>query len=162
MKRPSRVVLAVSFLLGEAVAASGATRPAAEQSKIDWLLTQIGGSGATFIRNGKDYDAKKAVSHLRSKLFWAGKRGQTARDFILGVASHSEETGKSYEIRFPDGRRMPVGEWLLERLNELEKDSLRRFEEAFRLVQDLSPRSPAGPRVVGCLPHPERASCAPR
>ena len=99
-----------------------AQRPAAEQSKIDWLLDQIGRSAATFIRNGKEYDAAKAVSHLKQKLLFAGKRVQTARDFIEGIASRSEATGKPYEIRFPDGKKMLVGEWLSERLKALEKD----------------------------------------
>ncbi len=97
------------------------TRPAAEQSKIDWLLAQVDESGAIFIRNGKEYDAKKAVSHLKTKLFFAGKRVQTARAFIVGCASHSEETGKPYEMRFPDGKQVRLGDWLMERLQALEK-----------------------------------------
>lgn len=112
----SALILA-AFAASSAYAAS---RPAAEQSKIDWLLTQIDQSGAIFIRNGKGYDAKKAVSHLKTKLFFAGKRVQTANDFIKGVASHSEETGKPYEIRFADRKQRPLADWLSERLTALE------------------------------------------
>jgi len=85
--------LGVAFSLF-AAQAMGASRPAAEQAKIDWLLEEIGHSKATFIRNGKEYDAAKAVSHLKTKLMFAGRRVQTVRQFIVGVASHSEETGK--------------------------------------------------------------------
>jgi Family of unknown function (DUF5329) len=99
----------------------GASRPAAEQAKIDWLLAEIRNSKATFIRNGNEYDASKAVSHLKTKLFFAGRRVQTVRQFIVGVASHSEETGKPYEIRERDGKQEPMGTWLLERLAVYEK-----------------------------------------
>jgi hypothetical protein len=99
-----------------------ATRPTAEQEKIDWLIAQIRESDGVFIRNGSEYDGARAASHIRSKLWFAGKRVQTARDFILGCASHSEETGKPYEIR-PKGARasQPLGPWLVARLIEHEK-----------------------------------------
>jgi hypothetical protein len=100
---------------------AGASRPAAEQARIDWLLEEIRNSKATFIRNGSEYDAAKAVSHLKTKLLFAGRRVQTARQFIVGVASHSEETGKPYEIREPDGRQRRMETWLLERLAVYEK-----------------------------------------
>jgi hypothetical protein len=102
-------------------AALGVTRPAAEQTKIEWLLAEIGNSKATFIRNGKEYDGAKAVAHLKTKLLFAGRRVQTVRQFIVGVASHSEETGKPYEIRLPDGKQGPMQVWLMERLLVYEK-----------------------------------------
>jgi hypothetical protein len=110
-----RIVLVLTLVL-VAFQASAATRPAGEQAGIDWLLDQIGNSKATFIRNGKEYDAAKAVSHLKTKLMFAGRRVQTVRQFIVGVASHSEETGKPYEIRQPDGKQSPMATWLMERL----------------------------------------------
>jgi hypothetical protein len=102
-----------------------ASRPAEEQVKIDWLLAEIKSSDAVFIRNGKEYDGEKAAAHVKSKLWWAGKRVQTAREFIVGVASHSEETGKPYEIRTKDGSQRPLEKWLLERLVVYEKGSKR-------------------------------------
>jgi hypothetical protein len=105
---------------------AGASRPAAEQARIDWLLEEIRNSKATFIRNGSEYDAAKAVSHLKTKLLFAGRRVQTARQFIVGVASHSEETGKPYEIRDPDGKQRPMQTWLLERLAVYEKGAAAR------------------------------------
>jgi hypothetical protein len=70
---------------------------------------------------GTRSDGEKAAAHLKSKLFWAGKRVQTARDFIVGVASHSEASGKPYEIRAKDGKREPLAKWLIERLEVFEK-----------------------------------------
>src|SRR5207249_5843772 len=97
-----RLMLGLASLI-VASALLAASRPEAEQTKIDWLLAEVGNSKGVFIRNGKEYDASRAVSHLKTKLLFAGKRVQTVRQFIVGVASHSEETGKPYEIRLPDG-----------------------------------------------------------
>ena len=120
-----RLALCVALTLAASYAV-GASRPAAEQAKIDWLLLEIGNSKAIFIRNGKEYDAAKAVSHLKTKLLFAGRRVQTVRQFIVGVASRSSESGKPYEIRLVDGRQAPMETWLLERLAVYEKGQHRR------------------------------------
>lgn len=117
--RRSTPVYALALLLA-ALPAAAASRPEAEQKKIDWLLTEVKGSPATFIRNGAEHPADKAASHLKRKLMFAGSRVQTARQFVVGVASHSEETQKPYEMRFPDGTVRPLGEWLMERLSGYE------------------------------------------
>jgi hypothetical protein len=101
--------------------AAGASRPEAEQTRIDWLLAEIGNSKGTFIRNGKEYDAARAASYLKTKLRFAGSRVQTVRQFIVGVASRSSESGKPYEIRLADGKQQPMEVWLLERLAVYEK-----------------------------------------
>jgi hypothetical protein len=116
-----RLGFAIMVLFGTALPALSASRPAAEQAKIDWLLEEIRNSKATFIRNGNEYDASKAVFHLKTKLLFAGRRVQTVRQFIVGAASHSEETGKPYEIREPDGKQELMETWLLERLAVYEK-----------------------------------------
>ncbi|HVE66201.1 MAG TPA: DUF5329 family protein [Thermoanaerobaculia bacterium] len=116
--RALAILLVASSLAG---AASGATRPVAEQAKIDLLLEAVRGSDAVFIRNGKEHSGPKAASHLRRKLAFAGGRVQTARDFITGIATRSEETGEPYRLRLPEGRVRPLAEWLTERLAEIEK-----------------------------------------
>ena len=126
-----RACAILSFLL-VALPMWAATRPAAEQEAIDWLLLEVKGSDAIFIRNGSEYDGEKAAAHLKSKLFWAGKRVQTARDFIVGVASHSEASGKPYEIRSRDGKQRPLETWLLERLEIFEKAAKARAAERRR------------------------------
>ncbi|MGH9318203.1 MAG: DUF5329 family protein [Thermoanaerobaculia bacterium] len=110
---------AALFALAAGLAAE--TRPAAEQAKIDWLLAEIQRSNAIFIRNGKEYKASTAVSHLRRKLAASGRRVQTARDFILAVASRSERSGRPYEIRLSDGEREKLQTWLLARLSDHER-----------------------------------------
>lgn len=121
--RPKAIALfAFSLVAVEAIAAG---RPAVEQAKIDWLLSEVGNSVAVFIRNGKEYDGAQAVSHLKMKLFFAGRRVQTVRQFIVGVASRSEASGKPYEIRLPDGKQGPLQTWLLERLSVYKKGERR-------------------------------------
>lgn len=119
MRRAAAVLLLLTTV-APAIAARP-VRPVDEQTKIDFLIGEVKSSPAFFIRNGKEYPAPRAASHLSTKLKFAGKRVQTSRQFITGIASHSEETGKPYELRWPDGRRQPLAEWLLERLDFYEK-----------------------------------------
>ncbi len=124
MPRSLRTAALVGLLLaisGRASAAS-AVRPAAEQNKIDYLIGQVRASSATFLRNGNEHKATRAASHLARKLRFAGKRVQTASDFIEGIATKSEDSGKPYEIRWPDGRREQLAEWLTARLRVYEKE----------------------------------------
>jgi hypothetical protein len=115
------VLATLAWLLFGARPAAAAKRPEAEQEKIDELLSGIEGSDATFVRNGTEYDGRKAASHLRSKLFLAGKQVQTARDFISRIATHSEASGEPYEIRPRGEGARPLSDWLLERLRRLEE-----------------------------------------
>jgi len=121
MKRATAAVLLLFFVS----ALLAATRPEEEQEKIDWLLAEMKNANAIFIRNGKEYNGEKAASHVKSKLWFAGKRVQTVREFIVGVASSSEETGRPYEICRKDGTQEALEKWLLERLAVYEK-GLRR------------------------------------
>lgn len=123
------VVLALGLALADHAAAKP-IRPVAEQTKIDFLIGEVKGSPAIFIRNGKEYHADRAAFHLARKVKFAGRRVQTVRQFIIGIASHSQESGKSYEIRWPDGRRQPISEWLLERLEFYEKEHLPKTTPA--------------------------------
>jgi len=122
MKRERALIAALFLVLAISPAAWAAKRPPAEQKKIDWLIEQVGQSNAVFIRNGTAYDAAKAVSHLKFKLFMAGARVQTVKDFVEGVASSSSETGQPYLIR-PHGAAapMPMHDWLTARLAEYDR-----------------------------------------
>lgn len=119
---------AAVLVLASALAAPGfaarLVRPVGEQTKIDYLVGEVRNSPAIFLRNGREYPADRAASHLARKLKFAGKSVQTARDFVLGIASRSEETGKPYELRWPGGKRQPLSEWLFERLEFYEKERL--------------------------------------
>lgn len=117
-------ILALAGALASLGFAARLVRPVREQTKIDYLVGEVRKSPAIFLRNGREYPAGRAASHLATKLRFAGKKVQTTRDFVLGIASRSEETGKPYEIRWPNGKRQPLSAWLLERLEYYEKEHL--------------------------------------
>ena len=119
--KPRRLAGFLLILVLSALPALAATRPPEEQEAIDWLLSEVRTSDAVFIRNGSEYNGEKAAAHLKSKLVFAGKRVQTAREFIVGIASRSSASGQPYEIRRKDGTRQPLEKWLLERLAVFEK-----------------------------------------
>lgn len=121
MRSRPALALVVTVLVLAALPLAAAKRPATEQAKIDRLLSEISLSDASFLRNGAAYDGGKAASHLKMKLFWAGARVQTARDFIRGICTHSETSGKTYDVRFRDGSQRPLADWLSERLDAFEK-----------------------------------------
>jgi hypothetical protein len=76
-----------------------------ETQKIDHLIAYIASlNGATFIRNGDDYSAKDASTHLQMKREKAGKRIKTAEDFILHIATKSSMSGEPYQIKFANGK----------------------------------------------------------
>jgi hypothetical protein len=97
--------------------------PAAEKTKIEALLTHVGGlSDARFIRNGRDYDAKSAVKFLRGKWQANEKKIDSAASFIRVAATRSSTTGKPYLIRLRGEAPTPCGEYLTARLQMLEAD----------------------------------------
>jgi hypothetical protein len=58
-------------------------REASESARIEHIISSVEKlSGAEFIRNGTEYDPKKAGEHLRMKLDKAGDRVKTAENFI--------------------------------------------------------------------------------
>ncbi|MFN2385846.1 MAG: DUF5329 family protein [Thermoanaerobaculia bacterium] len=116
MRRFAGAALLVALAASASGAADASSRSRSEQAKIDALLSQMKGSDAVFVRNGKEYTGRKAASHLKRKLAFAGSRVRTARDFIAGIATRSEETGEPYRVRFRTGEVRPLSEWLEERL----------------------------------------------
>jgi hypothetical protein len=127
MKRSRSFWFAVglAFTIASPATAKRPVRPGEEQTKIDFLVGEVRNSPAIFIRNGRGYPASRAASHLSTKLKFAGRRVQNARQFVIGIASHSEETGAPYEIVWRDGRRQPLAEWLLARLELYEMEHSR-------------------------------------
>ena len=93
----------------------------AEQQKIAYLIDSVATlQGATFIRNGTEYDAKHAADHMRLKLRFAGSRVKTAEDFITYCGTGSSISGIKYTIRFRDGRVVDSATFLLGKLAECE------------------------------------------
>jgi len=119
-------------LLGAHPALAGGTAPVGtkpashvanltEAQKIDALINSVGRlKDAVFIRNGSEYDAQAAADHLRRKLDYAGKKVQTAEQFIDKLATGSSMSGKPYKIRFADGRTVESAVYFREVLKRLE------------------------------------------
>lgn len=103
-----------------------------ESAKIERLIASIGSlDGAVFLRNGDEHDAKEAADHLRTKWKAADDEAMTAEQFIDAIASKSSISGEPYRIRLGDGWVVLAGEYLRERLAEIESgeiESPQRFE----------------------------------
>jgi hydrogenase maturation factor HypF (carbamoyltransferase family) len=97
-------------------------RDAREQQRIDYLIQSLGAlQGAFFIRNGTEYDASAAQSHLRQKLAYVGERVKTAENFIKYCASESSFTHKPYQIRFSDGKVVDTAVFFSGKLKEFDE-----------------------------------------
>lgn len=95
--------------------------PQAEAQKIESLIRAVADlKDATFLRNGSEHSAQAAGQHLRLKLRKAGKRVNSASDFIRACGSASSSTGEPYRIRFRDGRTVLCSDFLWTELKRLE------------------------------------------
>lgn len=113
MKPVFQMLLVTGLLAGTTAAAPGAGPAAAEQARIDGLLSHVADmKGAAFIRNGKAYDAAAAAVFLRRKLEARAATVTNAVDFIARIASRSSTTGRPYRIRFADGTETDCGAYL--------------------------------------------------
>lgn len=92
-----------------------------EKQKIEALIAHIENlADATFIRNEAEHNCREAAKHMRDKWQWKRKEIRTARDFITVAATKSSVSGRTYLIRFKDGREVKCGEYLLQQLKQLE------------------------------------------
>lgn len=87
-------------------------------TEIDYLLTTMGSSDCTFIRNGKEYDAKDAEAHLRMKYKRGRRYASTTEKFIENLASKSSMSKKPYFIACEGAERIESGAWLMRLLLE--------------------------------------------
>lgn len=113
----AKLLIAVLFLLPIDARAEDAV-----PAEIDYLLTSVGSSGCTFIRNGERYDSSSAEDHLRMKYRRAKRFAKTSEAFIKRLASNSYLSKKLYYIECEGEEMMPSGDWLLERLGEYRAD----------------------------------------
>ena len=79
--------------------------------EIDYLISSVGISGCTFIRNGKRYSGKDARGHLNSKRRRNAHLIDSAEEFIEKLASKSSMSGKSYLISCNGEEQQTAGEW---------------------------------------------------
>ncbi len=85
-------------------------------AEVEYLLTALGQSDCTFIRNGKEYSAMEAESHLRMKYERGRKYADSADQFIDRLASNSSWSGKPYYIQCPGEDQQQTSAWLTQRL----------------------------------------------
>lgn len=123
MKKNPLWLMALLFLMGGYAYAQNS----GESAKIRYLIGSVEAlQGVTFLRNGGEYDARKAADHLRLKLKTAGNRVKTAEDFIRLCGSKSSISGEAYRMRFPDGMTMDAEAFFRERLKALVADKSSR------------------------------------
>ncbi len=79
--------------------------------EIDYLISSVGKSGCTFIRNGKRYSGKDARAHLKSKRRRNAHLIDSTEEFIEKLASKSSMSGKSYLISCKGEEQQTAGEW---------------------------------------------------
>ncbi|MGB5689386.1 MAG: DUF5329 domain-containing protein [Woeseiaceae bacterium] len=109
------VIIAVLILSGLMQSAASAAEVPTE---IDYLLTTMGSSDCTFIRNGKEYDAEDAAAHLRMKYKRGRRYASTTEKFIENLASKSSMSKKPYLISCEGAERVESGAWLMQLLLE--------------------------------------------
>jgi len=80
--------------------------------EIDHLLGFIGSSDCVFVRNGDEYDAAGAKSHIERKYGYAKRWIETTEQFIEYTATKSSVSGEPYRV-ICAGREEPSSAWLL-------------------------------------------------
>ena len=111
-------ILVTAFVILAIFSGAVSAQDNIEKKKIEFLISSVENlKGAKFIRNGSEYDGKKAAEHLRMKLQNA-LVVQTADDFIRLCASKSSISGKPYMIRLSDGKTIKSEEYFREKLKE--------------------------------------------
>ena len=110
-----RVAVALVFLICLMLPNARANDAVAE---IEYLLSSIGSSNCTFIRNDKRYNARDAEAHLRMKYRRGRRYVSTSENFISRLASASSISKKLYYIECEREETVPSGNWLMQRLNE--------------------------------------------
>ena len=122
VQKLSRSLGAILFLVLCLIPMTADAREAKETARIEHLISSVEKlSGSKFIRNGTEYEPKKAGEHLRMKLDKAGDKVKTAENFIDGIAAKSSTSGKPYQIRKSDGTLVNTSAYFYARLKEYDQ-----------------------------------------
>lgn len=84
--------------------------------EINHLITFVGDSNCTFIRNGDHHNADEAVEHMQKKYDYFRKKIHSAEEFIELSASKSLLSGKRYWIKCPGEEKKYSSTWLMDEL----------------------------------------------
>ena len=79
--------------------------------EIDYLISLVGASGCTFIRNGHRINGSVARAHLKSKRRRNAHIIDSTEAFIKKIASQSATSGKPYLISCKGEKRQNAREW---------------------------------------------------
>lgn len=101
------------------------------EEEVEYLVSTIGESDCTFIRNGKRHSAEDAEDHLRMKYRRGKRHAPTAEKFIERLASASSMSKKTYYIECDGKEAVPSGDWLLARLDEYRGNRRAQTRSAF-------------------------------
>ena len=88
------------------------------EHEVRLLIDAIAASHCDFNRNGRQHTAEEAAAHLELKYARAGKRIDSADEFITRLASSSSFTGKPY-LMSCEGDTLPAGEWMIDALEQI-------------------------------------------
>ena len=107
-------------LVALALAPSLAFAAPSPEQEIEAVIVRVEHArGVVFIRNGREYGAGEAATHLRRKLKAARGRIRTPEQFIEHIGTRSSVTGKPYRVRLPDGRTLDSAAWLRQLLRDV-------------------------------------------
>lgn len=117
------LAIAAFVLLLALVPGARSAAPSVAQTESRYLIAFVKDSGCAFYRNGTEYDAGRAASHLQDKYSAVELTGEiaTAEVFIERVATRSSLTGRPYEVSCGGHARITVARWL--------RDALVRYRE---------------------------------
>ena len=90
--------------------------------EIKHLMEYIEKSKYTFIRNGQEYSAEKALRHIQNKYEYARRWIKSAEDFIKYTVTKSSMSGQFYKVRCDDQIVLSV-EWLTAELKRFREKS---------------------------------------
>jgi len=90
--------------------------------EIKHLIEYIENSKCTFIRNGKEYNAEEALTHIQNKYEYAKRWIKSAEDFIKYTMTKSSMSGQPYTV-WCDGKKILSAEWLTAELKRFRKKS---------------------------------------
>ena len=92
--------------------------PAAQTEEVNHLLAFVKNSGCILNRNGTDYPAEKAVSHIEKKHEYFRDEIKSTEDFIEYSATKSLMSGDYYTVVCPGKETVKTRDWLLTELKE--------------------------------------------
>jgi len=138
--------------------ARNSDEPLSEVGKIRALIQAVRDSELQFVQDGETCDAKAAADELDHRLARTPGGVVTATQFIDRIGAGKARSKTPDLVRLSDGTMLPVSDWMLKRLTEMEgvEYVARRdpgADSAEDSASEVSPRDSSGSRTreVGIL-----------